>query len=69
MYDCTKSKIITEDIFELFEGIDEKNQKERRQLAIKRAKRNLKQFDHRNPAKEESTTTVFKLVEELLQYI
>jgi hypothetical protein len=68
-YDGKKSKIITEDIFELLDGIDQKTKKERKTLAIERAKRNLNQFKQNNPAKEESTTTVFKLVEELLKYI
>jgi hypothetical protein len=68
-YDGAKRKIITEDIFELLDGVDEKTKKERKVLAIERAKRNLKHFDQTNPAKEESTTTVFKLVEELLKYV
>lgn len=69
VYDGTKSKIISEDIFELLDGIDEKTKKERKILAIERAKRNLNHFDQINPAKEESTTTVFKLVVELLRYV
>lgn len=68
-YDGTKSKIVSEGIFELLDGIDEKTKKERKILAIERAKRNLNQFDQMNPAKEESTTTVFKLVEVLLKYV
>lgn len=68
-YDGKKSKIITEEIFELLEGIDEKTKKERKIIAIERAKRSYNQFDHANPANEESSTTVFKLVEELLKYI
>jgi hypothetical protein len=61
-YDGTNSKIITDEIFELLDSIDDKTQKERKQLAIDRAERNYNQFDHTNPAKEESSTTVFKLV-------
>lgn len=68
-YDGYKSKIITEPIFELLDGIDEKTQKERKILAINRARRNYNEFNHSNPAKEESSTTVFKLVEELLKYL
>lgn len=68
-YDGTKNKVITEDIFELLDGVDKKTNKERKVLAIERAKRNLNHFDQTNPAKEESTTTVFKLVEELLKYV
>lgn len=69
VYDGTKSKIISEDLFELLDGLDEQTKTERKILAIERAKRNLKHFDQRNPAKAESTTTVFKLVEELLKYV
>ncbi|MDR0866233.1 MAG: RloB family protein [Candidatus Symbiothrix sp.] len=68
-YDGKNSKIITEEIFELLDGMDEKTKKERKQLAINRAERNYNQFNHTNPAKEESSTTVFKLVKELLKYI
>lgn len=42
---------------------------DRRDLAIERAKRNYDFFGHSNCASEESSTTVFKLVEELLKYI
>lgn len=68
-YDGEGSKIITEEIFELLDGFDEKTQKERKQLAIDRAERNFNQFDHTNPAKEESSTTVFYLVREILKYV
>ncbi|WMJ74947.1 RloB family protein [Cytophagaceae bacterium ABcell3] len=63
------SKIITDSIFELLEGVDEKTQKPRVKLAIERARRNYDLFDHTNPAKEESSTTVFKLIEEILLYV
>lgn len=68
-YEGKGNKVISEDIFELLDGIDEKTQKERKLLAIERAKRNYNQFDHNDPASEESSTTVFRLVEELLKYI
>jgi hypothetical protein len=67
-FDCDK-KEITEEIFELLEGYDEKTKKERKISAIERAKRNYKNGDNSNPAKNESSTSVFKLVEELLKYI
>lgn len=67
-YDGKGSKKVTEDLFELLDGIDEKAGKNRAQLAIKRAERNYSRFDHTNPAKEESSTTVFRLVKELLKY-
>jgi hypothetical protein len=68
-YDGKSSKIITDEIFELLEGIDTKINKVRRDLAIERAKKNYAFFDHTNYAEEESSTTVFKLVEELIKYI
>lgn len=67
-YDGEASKLITEEIFEVLDGIDEKTNKERKILAIQRAKRNYEQFEHANPATEESSTTVFRLVETLLKY-
>lgn len=68
-YDGNKSKIITEEIYELLDGYDEKTGKERKLLAIERADRNYKQFDNTNPSVEESSTTVFRLVAELIKYI
>jgi len=68
-YDFTGSKLITDEIFELLDGIDEQTRKNRKRLAIIRAKRNYKLFDHMNPSAEESSTTVYKLVEELLRYL
>jgi len=68
-YDGTGSKLVTENFFELLDGIDEKTNKKRIDLAIARAERNYNQFDHSNPAQEESSTTVFQLAKELLKYI
>lgn len=68
-YDGTNSKIITEELFELLDGIDSKTKKERKVLAIERSKRNYEYFEHTNFAIEESSTTVFRLVEELIKYI
>lgn len=68
-FDGTKSKMITGEIFELLESVDDKTKKERVELAIERAERNYNQFDHKNPAKEESSTTVFKLVKKMLEYL
>ncbi len=69
VYDYKKSKIISEELFEFFKSKEDGKQKTRIELAIDRAKRNYEAFDHASPAKEESSTTVFKLVEELLRYI
>lgn len=68
-YDGNNSKIISEELFEILDGVDEKTDKRRVELAITRAKRNYDKFDHSNPAEEESSTTVFRLVEELLKYL
>lgn len=67
-YEGRKSKLISEDLFDLFNGIDLKTGKRRVELAIERAERNYSRFDHRNPAREESSTTVFRLVKALLIY-
>ena len=69
VYEGESSKIITEEIFRLLEGVDEKLHIERYNLAISRAKRNNSNLSHISPAKEESSTTVFELVEELLKYV
>lgn len=68
-YDGNGSKIVTENFFELLDGIDERTKKKRVDLAIERAERNYNQFDQSNPAQEESSTTVFRLAKELLKYI
>jgi|TARA_R100000501_G_C2623772_1_gene116942 hypothetical protein len=68
-YDGQNSKVITEEIFDLLESIDEKFEKDRKTLAIERAKRIYNRLNKISPAKEESSTTVFKLVEELNKYI
>lgn len=68
-YDGSGSKLIEEDFFELLDGIDSKTSRKRVELAIDRAERNYNHFDHINPAKEESSTNVFRLVSELLKYV
>ena len=55
--------------FELLMGFDTKTGTQRVLLAIERAKRIYNRLDHQSPAMEESSTTVFRLVEELLKYI
>lgn len=68
-YEGNGSKIVEDDFFELLDGIDEKTKNRRVDLAIARAERNDRQFDHTNPAREESSTTVFRLVQELLKHL
>ena len=67
-YDGKGSKVITEEIFEVLDAFDENLKKERKKVAIDRAKRNLENHDKNNPAAAESCTTVYELVEELLKY-
>lgn len=67
-YDGKTNKIVSEDFFELLDGIDNITKKERKVLAIERAKKIYNSLDHNSPALEESSTTVFRLVEELLKY-
>lgn len=68
-YDGNRSKIINEDFFELLDGVDSNTNRKRVELAIYRAERNYEKLDHTNPAKEESSTTIFRLVRELLKYV
>lgn len=68
-YDGQGSKKVTSRLFDLLDGVDSKTKENRVDLAIKRAERNYDLFDHTNPASEESSTTVFRLVRELLTYI
>lgn len=67
-YDGTGSKEITQEIFEVLMSLDEKTKKRRVELALKRAERNYDLYDHSNCSEEESSTTVFKLVKEILSY-
>ncbi|MBW8684319.1 RloB family protein [Chitinophaga rhizophila] len=62
-------KQITDDLFDLLTGIDPATKRNRTTLAISRAKRNLQSLIHLSPAEQESSTTVFRLVEEILKYV
>jgi hypothetical protein len=67
-FDGNGSKVITPELFALLEGIDARTGKPRKELAICRAKRIYDKYDHSNPAKEESSTTVFELVIKLMNF-
>ncbi len=67
-YECEK-KVVTNSVFDLLQAIDRKTNNTRIQLALRRAKRIYDQYSHHSPAEEESSTTVFRLVEEILKYI
>lgn len=70
VYDGKGSKTISRELFDLtLEIIDGHKGKRRLDVAIARAERNYDRFDHANPAAEESSTTVFRLVRELLKYV
>ncbi len=68
-YDGKGSKKITSEIYNILDGVDQKTGVARKMLAINRATRNYNRLNHSSPASEESSTTVFKLVEELLKYL
>ena len=68
-YDGKGSKLITDALFSLLDGVDPSTNEKRVVLAIRRAKGLLeKVHTGANPARQESSTTVFRLVEELLTY-
>lgn len=68
-YDGDGNKLVTPEFFELMEGKDPATGKIRRELATQRAKRNYALFNHASPATEESSTTVFRLVDEIMKYV
>lgn len=68
-YDGDGSKIVTEEIFDLMNSFNENLKKNRKEIAIERAKKTVLNLDINNLALAESSTTVYKLVEELIQYI
>jgi hypothetical protein len=68
-YDGNGTKLIEEDFFELLDEIDDKTSRKRAELAIDRAERIYNHFDQTNPAREESSTTVLRLVRELLKFV
>jgi hypothetical protein len=67
-YDGKGCKIVTHEMYQVMYS-KEATGKHKVELAIERAERIYNQFDHASPAKEESSTTVFKLVRELLKYV
>ncbi|MEO0044241.1 MAG: hypothetical protein RL329_3689 [Bacteroidota bacterium] len=70
-YDGKKSKIISDKLFEILLANDSKTQRPRIQLAIERAKKILNWHESMEitPEQAESSTTVFKLVENILQFV
>jgi len=68
-YDGNGSKIITQDFFDLLCSKDPQTDQSRTSLAVARAKRNYNNLQHVSPATEESSTTVFRLVEVILRHL
>lgn len=69
LYDGKNSKVIEPHFFELMLAIDKKTNLRRIDLAILRAKKIYENKDKLSPAKEESSTKVHLLVEEILKYV
>lgn len=63
-----KSKAITEDIFDVLQSKLPEKDKTRQEIAIERAEKIYNNYDHRSPAEEESSTSVFRLVREIDKY-
>lgn len=68
-YDGETNKKVSPKFFDLLLGVDTDTGKNRTLLAITRAKRIYDSLDHSSPAVEESSTTVFRLVVEILKYV
>jgi hypothetical protein len=66
-YQGEGNKKINHDFFELLVGIDEVTKRKRVELAIERAEKIYSAVDASNPARAESSTTVYTLVSELLR--
>ena len=60
VYDGTNSKRVSIDFFDFMQPLQD--------IAITRAKRIYENLEHHSPALEESSTTVFRLVEEINKY-
>lgn len=69
IYDGKDSKLIEPHFFDLMLATDPITKKRRVDLAIKRAKEIFKNKEHISPATEESSTTVYELVEEILKFV
>lgn len=65
-YEGRKSKLISTDFFDLLLAVDAQTRRRRIDQAIDRAERVFDQYDHRSPAYEESSTTVFRVVKVIL---
>lgn len=69
IYDGQGSKRITPEFFNILLEIDPQTKKSRQSLAINRARRIQSNITAKHPASAESSTTVFRLIEEITQYL
>jgi len=68
-YDGKGNKRVSPEFFALLNEVDPITKKPRVNLAIKRAKEIYRKLSHQKPSEEESSTTVFMLVEKILQHL
>jgi hypothetical protein len=68
-YNGKEDKQVSDTLFDLLTGIDPATKCRRTVLAINRARRNHQALSHLSPAEQESSTTVFQLVEELMKHM
>lgn len=67
IYDC-EGKEISDTFFEILQSKLDGGKETRQDIACKRAERNFRINNNRNPANEESSTKVYKLIEEIEKY-
>jgi len=63
-----ESKEITANIFDVLQSKFPEKDKTRQAVAIERAERIYNTYDHRSPAEEESSTSIFELMKEIDKY-
>ncbi len=68
-FDGAGTKIVSPEFFNILQGIDPQTNRPRQSLALKRAKKIYNQLPHASPATEESSTTVFRLIEQITKYL
>ncbi len=68
-YDGKGNKRISPEFFALLNEVDPITKNPRVNLAINRAKEIYRKLSHKKPSEEESSTTVFKLVEKILRHL
>lgn len=64
----SSAKLLSSELFFILQNYRNPAGKSLQDLAIERAKKIFNRYDHSNPSSEESSTTVFMLVEEMLKH-